>query len=49
MGVFGRSHRSVGVDVERDYTRCSGPGCRERENTRSRSHVSHPFAGQVYT
>jgi hypothetical protein len=44
MGVFGRSHRSIGVDYS-----LLGPGCRERENTRSRSHVSHPFAGQVYT
>jgi putative ABC transport system substrate-binding protein len=43
MGVFGRSHRGIGVDVERDYTRCSGPSCRKGEDPRSRSHVSHPF------
>src|SRR5262249_6454970 len=36
------------VDVEGDYARCSRPGCREGEDTRSRSHVGHAFARQVY-
>ena len=48
MGVFGRSLGGVRVDVEGDYARCSRPGCREGEDTRSRSHVGHAFARQVY-
>jgi hypothetical protein len=48
VGVFGRSLGGVRVDVEGDYARCSRPGCHEGEDTRSRSHVGHAFASQVY-
>jgi hypothetical protein len=46
--VLSCSQCGIGVNVERDYARCSGSGCREGEDARPRAHVSHSFAYQIY-
>ena len=48
MGVFNCSHCGIGINVERNYARCSGSGRRQGEDPRPRAHVSHSFADQIY-
>lgn len=48
MRVFCCSHCGIGIDVERNYARCSGSGRRQGEDPRPSAYVSHSFANQIY-
>jgi hypothetical protein len=47
MSVLHRSPCSIGVDIEREYTCCSGLGGRERKDARAGTNVSNSFAAEV--
>ena len=38
---------SVGIDIKREYTCCSGPSRRERKDARAGTNVSNSFAAEI--